>query len=138
MTSTSENDQNAYFELENALHTYPIVSAPANFSKSVMKNVRASVPKPQFRLSWFDYALTFFSTSMIGLVLFLWQLVPTQWIMIVRFQAFILWERSIRFPFTPILFVGFILVLIVMSFAMVLFRRPRLMVTLSEKNQPPA
>ena len=129
MTSTSENDQDAYFELEDALHTYPIVSAPANFSKSVMKNVRASVPKPQFRLSWIDYALTFFSTSMIGLVLLLWQFVPPQWFMIVRFQAFILWERSIRFPFTPILFAGFILVFIVMSFAMVLFRRPSLIVT---------
>jgi len=125
MISTPENDQNAYLELEDALQTYPIVSAPANFSKSVMQNVRAAVPKPQFRLSWFDYALSFFSTSMVGLVLFLWQFIPTQWIMRVKFQAFILWERSIRFPYTHNLLAGCTLTFLAILFVLVFFKRPR-------------
>jgi hypothetical protein len=129
MTSTSENDRKARFELEDALQTYPIISAPADFSKSVMKNVHASAPKPQFRLSWIDYALTFFGTSMIGLVLFLWQLIPIQWFMLVRFRAFVLWERSIRFPYTSALLVGCILLFLVISFAISFFRRPRLLIS---------
>ena len=129
MTPTSENDQNARFELEDALQTYPIISAPANFSKAVMNDVRASAPKQQFRLSWIDYALTFFGTSMIGLVLFLWQLVPTQWIMLARFQAFVLWERSIRFSQVPVLLVGCVLVILTVFFAMAFFRRPHLIIS---------
>jgi hypothetical protein len=132
MASNSEHNRKAYFDLEDAFQTYPKISAPANFSKSVMKNVHASATKPQFRLSWIDYALTFFVTSMIGLGLFLWQFIPTQWIMLVRFKAFVLWERSIRFPFTPILFVGCALVFLTISFVMVIFRRPRLIISLSE------
>ena len=132
MTSTSENDQKDHFELEDALQTYPIISAPASFSKAVMENVHASAPKPQFQLSWIDYALTFFGTSMIGLVLFLWQLVPTQWFMHVRFQALVLWERSIRFPYTSALLIGCVLMFLVISFAMVFFRRPRLIINSSK------
>jgi hypothetical protein len=129
MTSATEKNQKKHFELEDALHTYPIVSAPAGFSKAVMNNVRASVPLPQFQLSWIDYALTFFVACMIGLVLFLWQLIPTQWIMLVRFQTFILWERSIRFLYVPALFVGCALVFLAISFAMTSFRRPRLKIS---------
>jgi hypothetical protein len=129
MTSAFENDQKIHAVLEDALHTYPIIPAPAGFSEMVIGNVRASAPIPQFRLSWIDYALTFFFTIMIALTLVLWQLVPVQWIMQVRFQAFVFWEHSIRFPLTPIMFAGFILVFVAMSFAMVLFRRPRLIIT---------
>lgn len=129
MTSTFENDQKDHFELEDALQTYPIISAPANFSKSVMDNVRASAPKPQFQLSWIDYALTFFGTGMVGLVLFLWRLIPTQSIMLVRFQASVLWERSVRFPHIPLLLLGCVLVILVASFAAVFFRRPRLIIS---------
>ena len=132
MTSTFENDQKDHFELEDALQTYPIISAPANFSKSVMENVRASTPKPQFQLSWIDYALTLFGTGMVGLALFLLRLIPTQWIMLMRFQAFILWEHSIRFAHVPVLLVGCVLVIITISFAMVIFRSPRLIISPSE------
>ena len=132
MTSTSENDQKAHFELEDALQTYPIISAPANFSKSVMGNVRASTPKPQFQLSWIDYALTFFGTGMVGLVLFLWRLIPTQSIMLVRFQASVLWERSVRFSHIPLLLLGCVLVILAASFAVVFFRRPHLIITPSK------
>ena len=129
MTSTFENDQKDHFELEDALQTYPIISAPASFSKSVMENVRASAPKPQIQLSWIDYALTFFGAGMVGLLLFLWRLIPTQRIMLVRFQAFVLWERSIRFPFTSTLFIGCVLVILTASFAVIFFRRPRLIIS---------
>lgn len=126
MTSAFENDQKVHTALEDALHTYPIASAPAGFSTSVMNTVRASAPIPQFRLSWVDYALTFFATSMIALTLVLWQFVPVQWVMRIRFQAFVFWEYGTRFQLTPILFVGFILVFAVISFVMVLFKRPGL------------
>jgi len=125
MTSAHENGQKNYFELEDALQTYPITPAPAGFSKKVIDKVRTSTPKLQFRLSWFDYALTFFSTSMVGLALILWQLIPTQWIMLVRFQAFILWERSMRFPYKPNLFAGCTLAILAILFALVFFKRPR-------------
>lgn len=129
MTSAFENDQKIHTALEDALHTYPIASAPAGFSTGVMNAVRASAPIPQFQLSWVDCALTFFATSMIALTLTLWQFVPVQWIMRIRFQAFVFWEYGTRFQFTPILFVGFTLVFIFILFSMVLFRRPRLMIT---------
>ena len=129
MTSAPENNQKAHLDLEDALQTYPIIPAPTRFSEMVMDNVRASAPIPQFRLSWIDYALTFFATSMIALTLVLWQFVPVQWIMRIRFQAFVFWEYGTRFQFTPILFVVFVLVFVIMLFSVVLFRRPRLMIT---------
>jgi len=129
MTSISENDQNVHFELEDALQTYPITPAPAGFSKKVLDKVYASTPKPQFQLSWFDYALTFFSTSMVGLVLLLWQFIPTQRIMLVRFQAFVLWERSTRFPYTPNLFVGCALAFLALLFAFIFLKRPGLVMS---------
>lgn len=128
MTSASENDRKN-FALEDALQTYPVSPAPAGFSKVVMDNVRASIPKPQFQLSWIDYSLTFFATSMTALTIVLWRFVPVQWIMRIKFQVLIFWEYGIHFQFTPILSVVFVLVFIVMLFSVVLFRRPRLMVT---------
>ena len=128
MTSAFENDQKIHTALEDALHTYPIASAPAGFSTGVMNAVRASAPIPQFQLSWVDYALTFFATSMIALTLVLWQFVPVQWIMRIRFQAFVFWKYGTRFQFTPILFVVLVLVLSVMLFSVALFRRPRLII----------
>lgn len=129
MNSAPENNQKTRFELEDALQTYPIIPAPAGFSGMVMDNVRASAPIPQFRLSWIDYALTIFATSMIALTLILWRFVPVQWIMRIKFQVFVFWEYGLRFQFTPILSVVFALVFVVMLFSAVLFRRPRLMIT---------
>ena len=128
MTPNTENEQNTQLPLEDALQSYPIATAPPDFSKSVMNRVRSSELKLQFRLTWIDYALTLFATSMIGLALILLQLVPMKWIMQVRFQAFILWERSIHFPFTPILLGGCFLIFIAVSFAIFLFRRPRVVI----------
>jgi hypothetical protein len=129
MTPNPENDQeNIHLSLEDALQSYPVITAPAGFSNSVMNSVRSSEPKLRFRLTWIDYALTLFATSMIGLALTLLQLVPMKWIMQVRFKAFILWERSIHFQFTPILLGGCFLILIAVSFAIFLFRRPRVII----------
>jgi len=124
MTSTSENEQKAHFELEDALQAYPIISAPENYSESVMNSILTPLPKPQFRLSWIDYALSFFCTSMNGLILLLWQRIPTQWVMNMRFQAFVLWERSTRISSFHILLIGFALVFIVIFFQKLFFRRP--------------
>jgi hypothetical protein len=128
MTPRSAQNQNGHMGLEEALQTYPVVPAPPGLSRAVMKAVRTSVPNPQFRLSWFDYALTFFLTSMVGLILSLERLLPKGWIMLVRLQAFILWERSMRY--SPALFwlLGCILILITISYAILLMKRPRLLI----------
>ena len=128
MTSTPENNLDNKVALEDALRTYPIIPAPAGFSGKVMDSVRAALPKPVFRLSWIDYALTFFVASMSGLALFFVQRLPINWIMLARFRIIVLWERSSHIPFTAFLMAGCALVILVITTSSVLFARPRLMI----------
>jgi hypothetical protein len=130
MTSTHDEDQKSHMALNGALDTYPVVSAPANFTTSVMNKVCIPEPKPQFRLSWIDYALTFFSTSMIYLLFFLWQLVPGRWIQVMRFQAYSLGQRNIGASDLEVLFIGTVLFFFVVTVSILLFRHPRSSITI--------
>ena len=107
---------------DESLKTYPVVPAPKGFSNSVMKKVYASGARPKFHLSWFDYALTLFTTSMFGLLLILGNLLPREWTMLVRFQALILWERGTRL--IPVLsLMGALVLILVAIAATVIFRK---------------
>ena len=124
MSAQSAHNQEIEKEWDEALQTYPIVPAPKGFSNSVMKKVNSSVARPKFHLSWFDYALTFFMTSMVGLTLVLENQLPREWTMLVRFQALILWERSMRF--IPVLsLMGTLVLTLITTVAAILFwKRP--------------
>ena len=129
MTSPPNEDQKNYEVLEVALETYPVISAPADFSKSVMKKVLLSEHMPQFKLSWIDYALTLFATSMIFLLIFLWQLIPAQWIQIMRFQALAMRQRNTDISDLALVFTGTILFFFVVFVSTFLFKRPRSIIT---------
>ena len=126
MAARSAQNQKTHIELEKALRTYPLVPAPPSLSRSVMWAVGSSTPKPHFRLSWFDYALTFFMTSMVGLISILAGMLPSEWMMLMRLQAIILWERSMRFSAAPFLIIGCAFALVIVTNALLSQGRPRL------------
>jgi hypothetical protein len=132
MTFASENNGNDRDVLEDAFRTYPIVPAPREFSGRVMDTIHAATPKPAFRLSWIDYALTLFVTSMSGLALFFIQRFPINWVMLARFRMIVLWERSSHLPFTAYLIAGCALVILVLTCSSILFAHPRLRFTQGE------
>lgn len=65
--------------IEDALRTYPLADVPPNFSKSVMRRVRATDARPlapRFRLTWMDYALGFFLALLPVVGFVIWAFLP--------------------------------------------------------------
>lgn len=63
-------------EVDEALRTYPLNSAPPTLAPRVMARIRALTPAPRFRLAWIDYAISLFVTGMGALIFILWQAIP--------------------------------------------------------------
>jgi hypothetical protein len=124
MSAQSAHNQEIEGEWDESLKTYPVVPAPKGFSNSVMMGVYSSAAKPKFHLSWFDYALTVFTTSMFGLILILGNLLPREWTMLVRFQALVLWKRGMRSIPALSLMGVLVLVLVVIAATVLFWKRP--------------
>ena len=66
--------------LNKVFSSYPLQATPPNFSAGVMTRLRA-LPgnvRPRFRLGWFDWALSLFTTGMAGMGYIIWQTLPPQ------------------------------------------------------------
>lgn len=63
-----------------ALASYPLQETPPTFSAGLMTRLNAlpANVRPRFRLSWFDWAISLFTTGMAGLGFVLWQTLPPQ------------------------------------------------------------
>ncbi len=79
--------------VEEALRTYPLVSAPLTLRPRVMKRIRATAPIPRFRLTWLDYAMSLFATAMAITPLFVWQFITPQMMITAQVELFILAQR---------------------------------------------
>jgi hypothetical protein len=66
--------------LDQAFSTYPLEAAPPNFSAGVLGRLKAlpTTTRPRFRLSWFDWAISLFTTGMAGVGYVVWQTLPPQ------------------------------------------------------------
>lgn len=91
--------------IEDALRTYPLADVPPNFSKSVMRRVRAadSAPlAPRFRLTWMDYALGFFLTLLPAVGFVIWAFLPRIALLHLELQ----WQLLQAGILQPVLFIS--------------------------------
>jgi hypothetical protein len=66
--------------IAEAARSYPSAETPVNFSAGVMARLQAlpANVRPRFRLSWFDWAISLFTTGMAGIGFLVWQSLPPQ------------------------------------------------------------
>jgi hypothetical protein len=74
------NPQTLDESLDEVFSNYPMEATPPNFSAGVMGRLSAlpSNVRPRFRLSWFDWAISLFTTGMAGMGYLIWQTLPPQ------------------------------------------------------------
>src|SRR5688572_30423521 len=105
--------------IEDALRTYPLADVPPNFSKSVIRRVRAVDARPlalRFRLTWMDYALGFFLTLLPAVGFVIWAFLPRTALLHLELQ----WQLLQAGILQPVLAVS-LAVAVVMLFSAFLF-----------------
>jgi len=76
MSQQNLNEIAAYKIVDDALQSYPLAEPPPEFVATVINHLPPTRIKPRFRLDWFDYAITFFTTGMAALFIILWRMFP--------------------------------------------------------------
>ena len=76
MSEQNLNEVAAYTIVDEALQSYPLAEPPPEFVAAVINQLPSTRIKPQFRLDWFDYAISLFATGMAALLLILWRMFP--------------------------------------------------------------
>lgn len=82
MNSLSDEDRHAYAVIETVLQSQPLAKAPARFAADVLARVKTArrsqaLPRPVFRLHWLDVVICGLLSSMVGTMLFIWQIVSS-------------------------------------------------------------
>ena len=94
-------------QLEDALQAWPLEDVPAGFSKAVMEQIRprqttVKIPleyRVKFRLTWMDFALAMFFSSLPVLVFVTYILLPRKFILFLQYQWLV-----VQFPsYQPVL-----------------------------------
>jgi hypothetical protein len=76
--------------IEDALRTYPLAEAPANFSSRVRRQIRPRHASLKFRLTWLDYALGLFLSLLPAVFFISWAFLPWQLWMRLQYQWLLL------------------------------------------------
>jgi hypothetical protein len=90
--------------IEDALRTYPLAEAPPGFSKSVLTRIKpqrryAQVPQRgtlKFRLTWLDYALGLFMSSLPAIAFVSWAFLPRELFVRLQYQWLLLRSPAIE------------------------------------------
>jgi hypothetical protein len=82
--------------IEDALRTYPLADVPPNFSKRVMSQVRTMPASSRFRLTWVDYALSFFLTLFVAAGFAIWSFLPRDVLLGLQLQWQLLQWTSVQ------------------------------------------
>jgi hypothetical protein len=102
--------------IETALSTYPLADLPPNFSRRVMRQVRAIPPSSRFRLTWMDFALGLFVAMLPGIGFIVWIFLPHQVVLDLRFQ----WMLFQSNPLQPVLLLSLAAAALLLFFAVLL------------------
>ncbi len=112
--------------IEDALQTWPIAQAPRGFSRRVLQHVETTQQSVlKFRFTWLDYALGLFAASLPFLVLFIWDLLPSSFIMLLTYRLFLLVNSPQSEAILIFFLLGIIGVLILIALATFLFTYPK-------------
>ena len=95
------NDRPTDDPITEALRSYPPEAAPPTFSAGVMARLQTLPPnvRPRFRLSWFDWAISLFTTGLAGVGFLVWQSLPPQVVAQLQVTWILLMQRFA--PFLP-------------------------------------
>jgi len=98
MTDRLEQDGTGYNHVTDALRTYPLADAPPALEAGIFARLRAlpAGVRPKFRLHWYDYAVSAFTTGMAGLGIVLWQSVPPQMLARLQVEGLLWFHRLIQ------------------------------------------
>jgi len=104
--------------IENALRTYPLADVPHGFSKSVLEKIKPQRPYAalKFRLTWLDYALGLFMSSLPAIGFVSWAFLPREFFVSLQYQWFLLHSPAIE----PIIITSAAAMLILSAVALVI------------------
>ena len=88
------NDREVFALVDDALRTQALSPPPPTLAPAVLARIRAlrSAPRPRFRLTWIDYAMSLFTTGMVALAFVLWKSATPQMMMQAKLQI-LLWQQ---------------------------------------------
>jgi hypothetical protein len=84
--------------IEDALRTYPLADVPQGFSKSILTKIKPQRPYAalKFRLTWLDYALGLFLSSLPAIGFVTWAFLPREFYMQLQNQQRLLYSPAIE------------------------------------------
>ena len=103
---------------EEALRSYPLAEVPPGFSRNILEKIQPPRPHAslKFRLTWLDYALGFFLSSLPVVFFVSWAFLPRQLLFRLQYQ-WLLFKSPAFEPFlaacllAAVFFVGVSLIL---------------------------
>ncbi len=104
--------------IEDALRTYPLADVPHGFSRSVLAKIqpqRRYAPL-KFRLTWLDYALGLFMSSLPAIGFVSWAFLPREFLVRLQYQWLLLHSPAIE----PIVVTSVVAVLVLATMALLL------------------
>lgn len=112
--------------IEDALRNWPISQVPRGFSRRVLQRVESTQQTVlKFRFTWLDYALGLFAASLPFIVLFIWDLLPSTFIMRLTYRLFLLVNSPQSQSLLIFSLVGTIGITILIALATFLFTYPK-------------
>lgn len=78
MNAHGREDPQAWDEIERILSAEPLEPLPSGFHARLMERVQSQPAWPRFRVTWLDLAVSLFAAGMMGLLLLLFELLPSQ------------------------------------------------------------
>lgn len=84
--------------IEDALRTYPLADVPPGFSRSVLTKIKPQRPYAalKFRLTWLDYALGLFLSSLPAIGFVSWAFLPREFFVDLQYQWHLLHSPAIE------------------------------------------
>jgi hypothetical protein len=101
--------------IEDALRTYPLAEVPPKFSARVIRQIQTPHAALKFRLTWLDYALGLFLSSLPAVGFVSWAFLPRQFLMRLQYQWLLLRSPALE----PILVTSLVAMLILSALTLV-------------------
>ena len=92
MDGLTERNRQEFFQVEDAMRTYPLANTPPDFASTVMTRIRGLAPTPRFRVTWLDALVSLFIPGVGILLLIAWTSLPPQAVVYLQTRIILFWE----------------------------------------------
>jgi hypothetical protein len=99
MNDHIEQERAATDPITKAMRAYPLAPTPPGLNAAILARLSAlpAGVRPKFRLRWYDYAISAFTSGMAGLGILIWQSLPPQTIARLQIDLMLLSHRLAQF-----------------------------------------